>query len=140
MSLDELLSVADVIVLAVPLTDETRYLIGPQRLALMKPTAFLVNVARGSVVDEAAVADALAQGAIAGYAADVFELEDHQYADRRTTIDARLLQSQQTLLTPHIGTATAEDRARLAVTQAQSVLDVLDGRRPATAINDPKAP
>ena len=82
-------------------------------------------------------ADALADGAIAGYAADVFELEDHQYADRRTSIDARLLQSDQTLFTPHIGTATAEDRARLAITQAQSVLDVIDGRRPGTAVNDP---
>jgi phosphonate dehydrogenase len=137
VSLDELLSVADVVVLAVPLTGETRYLIGAQRLASMQRTAFLVNVARGSVVDEAAVADALARGAIAGYAADVFELEDQQYADRRMTIDARLLQSERTLLTPHIGTATAEDRARLAVVQAQSVLDVIDGRRPATAVNDP---
>jgi phosphonate dehydrogenase len=103
----------------------------------MQRSAFLVNIARGSVVDEAAVADALARGAIAGYAADVFELEDHQYADRRMTIDARLLQSEYTLLTPHIGTATAEDRARLAVVQAQSVLDVIDGLRPATAVNDP---
>jgi lactate dehydrogenase-like 2-hydroxyacid dehydrogenase len=137
MSLDELLGIADVVVLAVPLTGDTRYLIGAQRLALMRRTAFLVNVARGSIVDEAAVADALARGTIAGYAADVFELEDHQYSDRRMTIDARLLQSEHTLLTPHIGTATAEDRARLAVVQAQSVLAVIDGRRPATAVNDP---
>jgi phosphonate dehydrogenase len=135
--LDELLSVADVVVLAVPLTGDTRYLIGCERLALMQRTAFLVNVARGSIVDEAAVADALERGAIAGYAADVFELEDRQYADRRTTIDARLLHAEHTLFTPHIGTATAEDRARLAVVQAQSVLDVIEGRRPATAVNDP---
>jgi phosphoglycerate dehydrogenase-like enzyme len=53
------------------------------------------------------------------------------------TIDARLLRSEHTLLTPHIGTATAEDRARLAVVQAQSVLEVIAGRRPATAVNDP---
>lgn len=138
VSLEELLSVADIVVVAVPLTGDTRYFIGAAQLALMQNTAFLVNIARGSVVDEAAVADALARGTIAGYAADVFELEDHQFADRRTTIDARLLQSEHTLLTPHIGTATAEDRARLAIVQAQSVLDVIAGRRPATAVNDPR--
>ncbi len=137
MSLDELLGVADIVVLAVPLTDTTRYLIGAKQLALMQRTALLVNIARGSIVDEAAVADALTKGAIAGYAADVFELEDQQYADRRMTIDPRLLQSEHTLLTPHVGTATAEDRARLAVVQAQSVLDAIDGRRPATAVNGP---
>ena len=136
MGIDELLGVSDVVVLAVPLTRDTRHLIGARQLALMRHSALLVNVARGSVVDETAVADALAAGAIAGYAADVFELEDHQYADRRMTVDARLLQSEHTLFTPHIGTATAEDRARLALVQAQSVLDVIDGRRPSTAVND----
>ncbi len=137
IALDELLGTADIVALAVPLTDATRYLIGAKQLARMRRTAFLVNIARGSIVNEADVADALARGAIAGYAADVFELEDRQYDDRRRTIDARLLESERTVLTPHIGTATPEDRARLAMVQAQAVLDAIAGRRPATAVNGP---
>jgi phosphonate dehydrogenase len=132
--LEEVLGLADFIVLALPLTDATRRTIDARRLRLIKKSAYLVNIARGSVVDEAAVADALARDALAGYASDVFEMEDRQYPERPAGIDARLLASERTLLTPHIGTATHEDR--LALVQAQSVLDALDGRRPATAVND----
>lgn len=134
--LDDLLGRADFIVLALPLADATRHLIDAQRLRLIRPAAFLVNIARGSVVDEVAVADALERGALGGYAADVFALEDRQYPDRPTQIDPRLLASPHTLFTPHIGTATHEDRRRLAIVQAESVLEALAGRRPSTAVND----
>jgi lactate dehydrogenase-like 2-hydroxyacid dehydrogenase len=134
--LDDLLGRADFIVLALPLADATRHLIDAQRLRLIRPAAFLINIARGSVVDEVAVADALERGALGGYAADVFALEDRQYPDRPTQIDPRLLASPHTLFTPHIGTATHEDRRRLAIVQAESVLEALAGRRPSTAVND----
>jgi phosphonate dehydrogenase len=135
MPLDQLLGEADFVVLALPLTDETRSLIDAARLRLLKPAAFLINVARGSIVDEAAVAEALEQDVFAGYAADVFAFEDHQYPDRPETIDARIVASPRTLLTPHSGTATHEDRRRLAVVQAESVLTFLAGRLPVTAVN-----
>jgi len=134
--LDELLAAADFVVLALPLSDATRHLIDAQRLRLVKSSACLINVARGSIVDEAAVADALERGALAGYAADVFELEDRQYPERPVHVNVRLLSSPRTLLTPHLGTATVEDRAKLAIVQAQSVLEALAGRKPANAVND----
>jgi len=134
--LDELLRSSDFIVLALPLTDASRHLIDARHLERIRPSAYLVNVARGSVVDEAAVAAALERGALAGYASDVFEVEDRQYDDRPRQIDPRLLAAEHTLFTPHAGTATREDRGRLALVQAQSVLDALAGRRPATAVND----
>lgn len=133
--LDELLAAADFIMLTLPLSHTTRHLIDARRLRLVKPGAYLINVARGSIVDEAAVADALESGALAGYASDVFELEDRQYADRPANVEGRLLCSPHTLLTPHLGTATVEDRRRLAIVQAQAVLDALAGRRPASAVN-----
>jgi len=134
--LDDLLARADFVVLALPLSEATRRLIDAPRLRLVRPSTYLINIARGSIVDEAAVADALERDALAGYAADVFALEDRQFEDRPTDVDPRLRASERTLLTPHIGTATHEDRRRLAIVQAEAVLAVLAGRRPSTAIND----
>jgi phosphonate dehydrogenase len=140
-SLDDVLRSSDFIVLAVPLSEATYHLIDARRLSLLRPTAMLINVARGSTVDEGAILAALERRTLAGYAADVFELEDRQVPDRPITIASRLLALRNcTLFTPHAGTATRDDRIRLAVVQAQSVLDVLEGRRPQTAVNDPDGP
>ena len=94
LPLDDLLGTADVVSLHVPLTRETHHLIGERELALMKPTAYLVNTSRGPVVDEAALARALAEGRIAGAALDVFE--------REPEVAAALLGSTTSSSSPHI--------------------------------------
>ncbi len=146
----ELLARSDFICLCSPLTRETYHQIGAAELACLKPGAILVNTARGSEVDEAAVAQALAEGRLGGYAADVFELEDPLPAglpDRlgpaaaaapAAFIPAALLQqADRTVFTPHSSTAVPETRALIARAQAQAVLDVFQGRRPVSAANDP---
>jgi phosphonate dehydrogenase len=134
---DELLREADHVVLCFPLTDATRGAVGARELALMRRGTALINVARGSVVDEDAVASAVAAGRIAGYAADVFALEDRQYADRPGAIPEDLLaQRERSVLTPHLGTGVLADRVELARAQALNVLDALAGRRPRGAVND----
>ncbi|MFY7961919.1 MAG: NAD(P)-dependent oxidoreductase, partial [Elsteraceae bacterium] len=106
--LDELLAASDVIILAAPLTPATRHLIDRSAIAAMKPGARLVNVGRGSTVDERAVADALEAGCLAGYAADVFELEDWGLPDRPREVDPRLIAHPATVFTPHLGSAVDE--------------------------------
>jgi glyoxylate reductase len=120
--LDELLAAADVVSLHVPLTDATRHLIGARELALMKPTAVLVNTARGPVVDEEALADALESEAIFAAGLDVY--------DGEPTINPRLLAAPRTVLLPHIGSSTTETRTRMAQLAAQGICDVLAGRTP----------
>ena len=120
--LDELLAVADVVSLHVPLTDSTRHLIGARELALMKPTAVLVNTARGPVVDEDALADALESERLFAAGLDVY--------DGEPTVNPRLLAAPRTVLLPHIGSATIETRLRMAQLAAQGVCDVLAGRTP----------
>ncbi len=134
---DVLLRESDFVVLALPLTPETYHVVGSRELSLMKTSAYLINPARGSEVDESAVARALATGEIAGYAADVFEVEDKQCPTRPGEIDPglRALPSR-TLLTPHIGTAVEETRTELARYQAACVLQALRGLRPDGAVND----
>jgi len=134
---DEVLRDADYVVVLMPLTDSTRGALGAAELARMRPSAFLINPSRGSIVDERAVAAALAAQRIAGYASDVFAFEDRQYADRPTYVDAALLADfDRTLFTPHLGTAVLEARLGLAQSQARSVEDALSGRRPYGAVND----
>lgn len=138
--LAELLAASDFVLPLVPLTPATRHWFGRDTLAQMKPGAYLVNVARGSVVDEEAVADALEFGRLAGYAADTFEMEDWARTDRPRAISPRLLADhERTLFTPHLGSAVA--RVRLAVERAAAleVLAVLRGERPPGAINAPAA-
>lgn len=118
--LDELLAMADVVSLHVPLTEETRRLIGPRELDLMKPTAVLVNTARGPVVDEEALADALESGGIHAAGLDVF--------DGEPAINPRLLAAPRTVLLPHIGSATVGTRTKMARLACQGVCDVLAGR------------
>lgn len=129
---------ADWLVLALPLTADTQHLIGRSAIASMKPGARIVNPARGSLVDEVAIADALAAGHIAGYAADVFECEDWAREDRPREIEPRLLaDSARTVLTPHIGSAVVDVRRDIELSAARSIVEVLAGRPPAYAVNAP---
>ncbi|MET0938532.1 MAG: D-glycerate dehydrogenase [Gaiellaceae bacterium] len=115
---DELLATADVISVHVPLTDDTRHLIGERELALMKPTAYLVNTSRGAVVDEAALARALAEGRIAGAALDVFE--------REPEVETALLTLDSVVLTPHIASATYEAREAMGMLCVKALREALE--------------
>jgi glyoxylate reductase len=123
LPLDELLATSDVVSLHCPLTDATRHLIDAEALERMKPSAILVNTARGEVVDEAALVDALVRGVIAGAGLDVFE--------REPRIHPRLPALPNVVLAPHLGSATVATRDAMAVLVADAVIDVLAGRRPA---------
>jgi phosphonate dehydrogenase len=125
--LDELVASSDLIILAAPLTPLSRHLIDRSAIAAMKPGARLVNVGRGSTVDERAVADALEDGRLAGYAADVFELEDWGLPDRPRSVDPRLLAHPATVFTPHLGSAVDAVRVAIALRAADNVIDVLTG-------------
>ena len=121
-SLPELLARSDIVSLHVPLTESTHHLIGAAELALMKPTAVLVNTARGPVVDEDALVDALEAGTLHAAGLDVFEGEP--------SVNPRLLTAPRTTLLPHIGSATIETRTRMGRLACQGVVDVLAGRTP----------
>jgi D-3-phosphoglycerate dehydrogenase len=127
--LDELLRRADVITVHVPLGRSTRGLIGRDALAKMKPGALLLNVARGGVVDEVAVANALVEGQLGGAGIDVFEQEP--------PTGSPLLDSPNTVLTPHLGASTEEAQVLVAEEVADQVLDVLAGRPARYAVNAP---
>ncbi len=134
-SLDALAREADFVVLAAPLTARTIGMIDAGFLAAMKPGAYLVNPARGSLVDEEAVARALAAGRLGGYAADVFALEDRSRPDRPLAIPDALLASHRTVLTPHIGSAVGPVREAIERSAAESLLAVLAGEVPPTCVN-----
>jgi glyoxylate reductase len=125
-SLEDLLRRSDIVSLHVPLTDETFHLIGAEQLALMKPTAVLVNTARGPVIDENALADALEAGTLYAAGLDVFTGEPN--------VNPRLLSAPRTTLLPHIGSATSDTRTAMARLACQGVCDVLAGRTPANAV------
>ena len=123
----ELLGRADVVSLHVPLTDATRHLIDAAALASMRPTAVLVNVSRGPVVDERALVDALRAGTIAGAALDVYE--------REPDVEEGLLELENVVLTPHLGSATRDTRIAMGMLCVEALRDVLlEGRRPANAV------
>ena len=124
--LDELLERSDIVSLHVPLTGSTRHLIGAAELALMKPTAVLINTARGPVVDENALADALESGTLFAAGLDVF--------DGEPAVNPRLLTAPRATLLPHIGSATIATRTRMARLACQGVCDVLAGRTPPNAV------
>ena len=114
-----LLSESDYVVLALPLTPQTEHLINRAAIGQMKLGARLINPARGSLVDESAVADALDSGHLAGYAADVFECEDWARHPRPATIEPRLcMPGARTVLTPHIGSAVVEVRREIELSAA----------------------
>jgi D-3-phosphoglycerate dehydrogenase len=128
-TLDSLLERADVVTVHVPLTRQTRGLIGERALARMRPGALLLNVARGGVVDEGAVARALLDGQLGGAAIDVFETEP--------PAGSPLLEAPNTVLTPHLGASTAEAQVLVATEVAEQILDVLEGRPARYAVNAP---
>lgn len=126
MTLDRLLNTSDVVSLHVPLTPETRHLIDRRTLARMKRSAYLVNTARGPVLDEEAVVWALQQRLIAGAALDVFENEPAVHSD--------LLTLENVLLVPHLASATTETRTAMANLAVDNVAAVLAGRAPITPV------
>ncbi|MBD2359510.1 hydroxyacid dehydrogenase [Tolypothrix sp. FACHB-123] len=133
---ETLMEVSDFVVLVVPLQPATLHLINANTLAKMKPGSFLINPCRGSVVDEQAVSQALESGHLAGYAADVFEMEDWYRSDRPYNIPQPLLENtKQTFFTPHIGSAVDELRRNIALEAAQNILQALQGQKPQGAVN-----
>ena len=125
--LRSLLAEADVVSLHVPLTAESRHLIGADELAAMRPGAVLVNTARGAVVDERALVEALRGGVIAGAALDVFEHEPE--------VEQGLLSLENVVLTPHLGSATRGTRIAMGMLCVEALRAVLlEGRRPANAV------
>ena len=128
MSLDRLLNTSDVVSLHVPLTRDTEHLIDKRALARMKRSAYLVNTARGPVVEEAALAWALQQRLIAGAALDVYENEPAPHP--------ALLQLENVLLVPHLASATTETRTAMANLAVDNVAAVLAGRPPLTPVGE----
>ena len=126
--LNTLLAQSDFVTLNCPLTASTKHLIDSNRLALMKPTAFLVNAARGEVVDEAALVQALRERTIAGAALDV-------YATQPLSSDHALLALDNVLLTPHIAALTRESSSRMSVGTAKQILQLMNGERPTHLVN-----
>jgi glyoxylate reductase len=128
LPLDELLATADVVSLHLPLSDETHHLIDQRALELMKPAAVLVNTSRGPIVDEAALARALAERRIAGAALDVFE--------REPEVTEELLALEHVVLAPHLGSATLETREAMGMLCVEALRAVLlENRPPANALN-----
>ncbi len=124
--LGELLETADFVSVHTPLTDETRHLIGAEELGKMKPTAVLVNTSRGPVVDEGALADALAERRIFAAGLDVYEEEPK--------VHPKLLERENAVLAPHIGSGSRETRDRMAVLAAENIVAVLSGVGPKTPV------
>ncbi len=127
LSLDELMTTSDVISIHCPYSPETHHLISTAQLDAMKPTAFLINTARGPIVDENALAEALSSGAIAGAGLDVFEHEPKVHPD--------LIRLDNVVLIPHLGSATTETREAMASLAVSNTLAVLAGAAPLTPIN-----
>jgi glyoxylate reductase len=126
VDLDELLATSDVVSLNCPYTPDTHHLIDADALRRMRPTAYLVNTARGPIVDEAALVEALQLGHIAGAGLDVFEHEPE--------VHPGLLALDNAVLVPHLGSATVETRDAMAVLAARNVVEVLAGREPITPV------
>lgn len=127
VELDELLQTADFVSIHTPLTQETRHLIGAKQLEAMKPEAVLVNTSRGPVVDEAALAEALAEKRIFSAGLDVYEEEPK--------VHPKLLDLDNVVLAPHIGSASVETRERMAALAAENIVAVLSGEEPKTPVN-----
>jgi glyoxylate reductase len=124
---DRLLRESDFVSLHVPLVPETRHLISTSAFEKMKPSAYLINTARGPVVDEAALIVALEQKKIAGAALDVYEFEPK--------VNPALAARKDTILAPHIASATIETRTKMAVMAANNAIAAVEGRRPPNALN-----
>ncbi len=132
-SLDELLGESDFVSIHVPLNPETRHLLGVKEFALMKPTAIVINTARGTVIDQAALVDALRAGVIAGAGLDVTDPEPLP-----ATHD--LFAFTNVVITPHIASASTATRSKMAALAARNIIEVLADRPPLTPVNSPTAP
>lgn len=127
VELDELLERSDFVSIHTPLTGQTRHLIGREELRRMKPSAILVNTSRGPVVDEEALAEALAEERISGAGLDVYEEEPRVHPD--------LVELERAVLLPHIGSASWATRRRMCTLAAENALAALRGRRPPNPVN-----
>ena len=127
VSLDDLLRESDFVSLHPPLNAETRHMISDRQFALMKPTAFIVNTARGAIIDEKALIRALKKKRIAGAGLDVFENEPH--------VPPALMKMQNVVLTPHLGSAVAEVRDRMANIVVDNIDALIEGRTPPNCVN-----
>lgn len=132
VSLEELLQTSNFVSIHTPLTPETRGMVGAEELAKLQSSAYVINCARGGIVDEQALKVALEEGQIAGAALDVFVEEP--------AVDNDLLKSPRLIATPHLGASTAEAQDSVALDVAQAVIDVLKGGMPATPVNMPYLP
>jgi len=126
--LDELLRQSDFVSLHVPLNESTRHLIDREKISLMKRTAYLINTARGGVVDEKALAEALKSGQIAGAALDVFDVEP-------LPADSPFFDCPNVIMTPHVGAHTYEAILRMNMMAAESILDFFNGKIPKHVVN-----
>ena len=124
---DQLLGESDYITLHVPLTAETRHLINAESLSKVRPTAYLINTARGAVIDEHALVEALRAGKLAGVALDVHENEPQ--------MNPELMQMENAILTPHIASATYAVREKMAEQAVDSILKTLKGEKPENLVN-----
>jgi lactate dehydrogenase-like 2-hydroxyacid dehydrogenase len=125
--LDTLLTTSDFVSVHVPLTAETTHLVGARELALMKPTAYLINTSRGPVVDEEALVEALKARSIAGAGLDVYEHEPR--------VAPGLVELDSAVLAPHIASATIHTRTRMATMAAGNLIAGLEGKRPPNLVN-----
>ena len=125
--LDALLAQSDFVSVLAAHTPETHHLVGARELGLMKASAYLINTARGPLVDEKALVAALRRGAIAGAGLDVYE--------REPRVDPELIGLENTVLTPHLGSAVGELRDEMAMIVAENLIAVIQGRRPANLCN-----
>jgi glyoxylate reductase len=120
LSLDELLATSDIVTINCPYSAETHHLIGPEQFELMRSSAYLINTARGPIVDESALVEALRSGAIAGAGLDVYEHEPQ--------LEPGLTELDNAVLIPHLGSATVETRAAMATLAARNTVAVLSGQ------------
>jgi Lactate dehydrogenase and related dehydrogenases len=127
VELETLLKESDFISLHTPLTEETRHMIGRDEFAIMKRTAYLINTARGAVIDEAALVDALRNNRIAGAGLDVYEEEPK--------LKPGLASLDNVVLAPHLGSATVETRSRMSIMAVESIIMVLKGQKPENCLN-----
>jgi glyoxylate reductase len=125
---DDILQKSDFVSLHVPLTLETKGMIGERELGLMKPTAILINTSRGTVVDEPALISALKEGNLRGAGLDVFWGEP-------TDVNPELYELENAVLSPHMGSASYETRSKMSEMAAQAVIDALEGKKPVHIIN-----
>ena len=130
---------SEFIFLAAPLTTTSRHLVDEEALRQVRPGQLMINIGRGSVVDEEAIASALDRQQLGGYAADVFEFEDWALPARPREVSARLRAHPHTVFTPHLGSGVASVRLAIEQRAADNIIAALNGETPPDAINRPRA-